>query len=82
MEEVVIGGTIKAINKEEITIKVKVKVNILLIIKSKRRINNIIILRMIITKYSINNIHKDMEDIMKVQAMFMRKSKNLMIINN
>lgn len=33
-------------------------------------------------KYNISNILKDMEDIMKVLAMFMHRSKNQMIINN
>ena len=72
------GDTIKEINKE---VTIQVKVNILLIIKNKIKINNIIILKMI-TKYSISNILKDMEDIMKVQAMFMHRSKNPMILNN
>ena len=72
------GDTIKDINKEA---TIKVKDNILLIIKNKIKINNIIILKLI-TKFSISNIHKDMEDIMKVQVMFMHRSKNPMIINN
>jgi hypothetical protein len=70
--------TIKDISKE---ITIKVKVNILLIIKNKTKINNIIILKMK-TKFSISNIPKDMEDIMKVLVMFMHKSKNQMIINS
>ena len=70
--------TIKDINKE---VTIKVKDNILLIIKNKIKINNIIIPKLI-TKFSINNILKDMEDIMKVQVMFMRRSKNPTIINN
>ena len=69
---------IKDINKE---VTIKVKVNILLLIKNKIKVNNIIILKMK-TKYSISNIPKDMEDIMKVLAMFMHRSKNQMIINN
>ena len=72
------GDTIKDINKE---VTIKVKDNILLIIRNKIKINNIIILKLI-TKFSISNIHKDMEDIMKVQVMFMHRSKNPMIINN
>jgi len=75
MEE---ADIIKVINKE---VTIKVKVNTLRIIKNKTKINNIIILKMI-TKYSISNIPKDMEEIMKIQAMFMHKSKNPMIINN
>ena len=69
---------IKDINKE---ITIKVKVDILLMAKIKIKIINIIILKMKI-KYSISNIPKDMEDIMKVQAMFTHRSKNQMIINN
>ena len=72
------GDTIKDINKE---VTIKVKVNILQIIKNKIKINNILILKMI-TKYSISSIPKDMEDIMKVQVMFMHRNKNPMIINN
>jgi len=69
---------IKDINKE---VTIKVKVNILLLIKNKIKVNNIIILKMK-TKFSISNIPKDMEDIMKVLAMFMHRSKSQMIINN
>jgi len=69
---------IKDINKE---VTIKVKVNILLLIKNKIKVNNIIILKMK-TKFSISNIPKVMEDIMKVLAMFMHRNKSQMIINN
>ena len=69
---------IKDINRE---ITIRVKVNIPLIIKNKIKINNIIILKMI-TKFSISNTLQDMGDIMKVQAMFMHRSKSPVIINN
>jgi hypothetical protein len=72
------ADTIKDINKE---VTFKVKDNIHLIIKSKIKINNTIILKMK-TKYNISNILKDMEVIMKVQAMYTRRSKSQMIINN